>query len=172
MKSNRETVTPLPTVRTTGSQQTGGIARTRARIFMPSDGQSSNFGILESEVVAKLNRAPWKGAADLGCNNYLVAHMREISRLGVRFVFRSRSVYPPFDCSAAILVPLIGYESIVGKERDEVIRFTSIGRLEKGGDGRRKLYIHGVRFIPLFVRPNRCPRGREKAVFLKCEFNL
>lgn len=80
----------------------------------------------------QLNRTSWKCAADVGSNNNHIAHMGDVSYLGLRVVLRVGSVYPPFDCiAAAILLPLISYEPIGSEDSNEVIRIVRIECFKK-----------------------------------------
>ena len=62
-----------------------------------SDGQCGDLAVSEGELVANLSWASGKAAADLcGCDD-LLAHLREISYICNRSVFRNCPVNPHLD---------------------------------------------------------------------------
>jgi hypothetical protein len=67
----------------------------------------------------------------------LVAHLGEVSRFRIRFVFRNRFINPSLDRSAAIFVFLITDERVASEEFIEVICLAGVVRLKKGSNGWR-----------------------------------
>jgi len=84
----------------------------------------------------ELNRTSWKRPADLDGNNN-VESFGHLDHLEVRFLFDICSVSPAFDCSAAILVPLISYAGAVTEDSDNGLRVVNVGCFEISGNGRR-----------------------------------
>ena len=100
----------------------------------------------------ELSRTSRELTTNLRGHDYFVAHLGEVGWFRNRFGFRNRSTYPSFDGCAAIVLLLIIHERVVSEEFIEVVCLAGVVRMEKRGDGRRQLCIHGVRLIALFVR--------------------
>lgn len=79
------------------------------------DEQPGNFGILESEIVTKLNWTSWEIAADLRSDNELVAVMRDVGYVGSWLGVRSSSVDPICDLGTVVIVGLVVDVGIVGE---------------------------------------------------------
>ena len=109
-----------------------------------SDEQRGDLGILESEVVTKLNGASWEIAADLRGDNELVTVMRDGGYFGSWLGVRSRSVDPICDLGTVVIVGFIIHMGIVGEQRKEIGELSSVGGLEECRDGWREVFVHGV----------------------------
>ncbi len=100
------------------------------------DEQCSNLGVLECEVVTKLNRASGEIATELGGDNQLLAVTRDVSYVGRWLGARSSPVNPPCNFGTVVVVGLVVDVGIGGEQREEIGKLSSVGGVEEGSDNR------------------------------------